>query len=319
MLADSLRWQPTSSLQALRKRAAVIKVIRDFFAQRNVLEVETPMLGHATVTDPHLHSLHLQQASEQVPLYLQTSPEYHMKRLLAAGVGSIFQIGKAFRADEQGRLHNLEFTLLEWYRPGFDHHDLMREMERLLQTVLDCGKTVRYSYQAIFERCLKINPLTAVVEDLTAIAVENGLHYSDSAKDKDTWLMFLFSRLVEPQLNELTFIYDFPASQAGLAKLKVSDPRVADRFEVYYQGVELANGFHELTNAVEQRQRFNNDSLIRKRLGYPKVKLDEKFLQALTHGLPDCAGVALGIDRLVMLALGVDSIEEVITFPTCYA
>ena len=313
--ANNLTWQPTSSKENLQKRATILKVIREFFTQHNVLEVETPILAQATVTNPYIQSLQCQQPNQTTLFYLQTSPEYHMKRLLASGSGSIFQICKTFRAEEQGRLHNTEFTLLEWYRLGFDQHNLMDEMEVLLQQILHCGKANRYSYQVIFQKYLNCDPLTVEVCDLKKIAIAHHLNDPGLQDDKTEWLMYLFSFVLEPKLQDLTFVYDFPAEQASLAKLNIKDPRVASRFEVYYRGTELANGFHELTDATEQRQRFMQDRVLRKKLGYAAVEIDEKFLQALTHGLPDCAGVALGIDRLVMLSLGATTIEEIVTFP----
>jgi len=306
---------PTAHPQTLHKRAAIINKIREFFAQHNVLEVETPILGHATTTDPHIQSLSCVPMAGQPSLYLQTSPEYHMKRLLAAGMGSIFQICKAFRAEEQGSFHNPEFTLLEWYRIGFDHHNLMDEIEILLRRILACAKAQRYTYQEIFIKYLQLDPLVVTVNDLKSLAIDNQLNDPGLWDDKDAWLMFLFSHLLEPQLQNLTFVYNFPAGQASLARINTDDPRVVERFEVYFRGVELANGFHELTHATEQRQRFHHDCLLRKKLGYPDIAIDEKLLQALTHGLPDCAGVALGIDRLVMLSLDLKSIADVVAFP----
>ncbi|GAG97774.1 unnamed protein product, partial [marine sediment metagenome] len=202
-------WRPSASIENLKKRAQVIAQIRDFFAKRNVLEVETPLLSNATVTDVHLHSLKTQD------LYLQTSPEYAMKRLLAVGSGSIFQICKAFRDDENGRLHNLEFTMLEWYRVGFDHHQLMDEMEELLQLILSCGKAKRYSYQEIFEKFLQINPHRASAKELQNCASEHNINVD--VDDKDTWLQLLMSECIEPNLKDMVFIYDYPASQAALA------------------------------------------------------------------------------------------------------
>lgn len=297
-------WKPTASIENLKKRAEIIAKIRSFFAERNVLEVETPLLSHATVTDVHLHSI--KTAGD---LYLQTSPEYAMKRLLAAGFGSMYQICKAFRDDESGRLHNPEFTILEWYRIGFTHHDLMDEMEELLQHILNYPKAKRYSYQEIFEKFLHINPHEIDLKDLQNCAYENKINLQ--IDDKDTLLQLLMNKVVEPKLKNIVFIYDYPKTQAALAKIC---GEVAERFEVYVDGIELANGFHELQDAKEQRERFLNDLNKREKLGYPEMPIDETFLAALEHGLSDCSGVALGIDRLVMAVLNVTHINQAISF-----
>jgi lysyl-tRNA synthetase class 2 len=302
-------WQPTASTENLKKRAEIITQIREFFASRNVLEVETPLLSKATVTDVHLHSL-----KTTGNLYLQTSPEYAMKRLLANGSSSIYQICKAFRDDESGRLHNLEFTILEWYRVGFNHHQLMDEMDELLQLILSMGVATRYSYQEIFEKFLKINPHNVDVATLQSYAREHKINLA--IDDKDALLQLLVSEVIEPKLKDVVFIYDYPASQAALAKIRKAKFPVAERFEVYVDGIELANGFHELQDAREQRQRFLNDLEKRQQLGYPKIPLDENFLASLEYGLPACAGVALGVDRLIMLALGVSHISQVLSFNT---
>lgn len=311
-------WQPTASIKNLRTRAAIIKKIREFFAAREVLEVETPVLARTTVTNPYIESLSC-KFKQNPTLYLQTSPEYHMKRLLAAGIGSIFQICKVFRAEENGHLHNIEFTLLEWYRIAFDHHALMDEIDTLMQILFSCATAERYSYQEIFQKYLFIDPLAVSLAELQTIATKNNLNDPGLSDDKTAWLMYLFSFLIETKLQRLTFIYDFPAAQASLARLNSNDIRVASRFEVYYKGIELANGFHELTDANEQRRRFIDDLQLRKKMKLPSVAIDEKFLQALNHGLPNCAGVALGIDRLVMLAVAASSIDKVLTFSSEHA
>ncbi len=308
-------WRPTASIENLHVRAATLNKIRAFFAVRKVLEVETPILAQNTVTNPYIESLSC-DFNKNAVLYLQTSPEYHMKRLLAAGIGSIFQISKAFRAEENGRLHNVEFTLLEWYRIGFDHHDLMNEMDELLQALLNSAPAVRYSYQEIFQKYLSVDPLSVSVMQLKTIAAENNLNNPGLTNDMTAWLMYVFSFLLEPKLQTLTFVYDFPAEQASLARLNNNDDRLASRFEVYYKGIELANGFHELTDANEQQQRFIIDLQLREKMKLPKLAIDKKFLQALSSGLPDCAGVALGIDRLIMLIAAAEAIDEVLSFTT---
>ncbi len=317
---NQVDWRPTASLELLRQRAEILGRIRDFFAERDVLEVETPLLSHATVTDPHILSMtvpfkNLGTEKEEI-CYLQTSPEYAMKRLLAAGSGSIFQITKAFRQGEIGRLHNPEFSLLEWYHLGFDHHALMDEMDQLLHAVLQLSPAIRKSTAEVYQQYLGIDPHTATNQELKKCAE----HYIDSMPDipddKNNWLDLLFSHCIEPHLvgDIPFFIYDFPVSQAALAKIRPGDPPVASRFEMYFKGVELANGFHELQDPIEQHRRFDNDVTYRAKNTIPAVTLDERFLAALHYGLPDCAGVALGLDRLIMLALNCKKIENSMSF-----
>ncbi len=317
-----VEWQPTASMTVLKQRAAILAKIRAFFAEREVMEVETPSLSQATVTDVHIASIGCQLTTNSKPqqtYYLQTSPEYAMKRLLAAGSGSIYQICKAFRAEEVGAQHNPEFTMLEWYRVDFDHHDLMAEMDALLQLVLDCGPADKFSYAELFQQYLAINPHTANIEELQTLLSSKDVVLSEAflSDNRDAYLQLLMSHCIEPQLGMTrpVFVYDYPQTQAALARIRHDDIPVAERFEVYLQGVELANGFHELADANEQRQRFLNDSAEREKLGLPAVPIAEHLLAALENGLPDCAGVALGIDRLVMLACAATSIQDVIAMP----
>lgn len=321
-----MHWQPTASIENLKQRAKILQKIRAFFYARDVLEVETPSVSQFTVTTPYIASWNVTDPKfPQKKYYLQTSPEYHMKRLLAADSGSIFQICHAFRVDTHSQRHNPEFTMLEWYRVGFTLIDLMNEMDELLQLILNRGAAQRVSYCEIFQKFLQLDPLTITRDELVTLAKQKGLHIDNYAGDKDDWLLLLFSHLIEPNLHGVIFIYDFPASQAALARLNTDDPRLASRFEVYVDGLELANGFHELANAKEQRQRFLADNQKRQELGDPQISLDENFLAALETspyeclakqgGLPDCSGVALGIDRLVMLTLNAKTIDEVIAFP----
>lgn len=313
-------WQPSASIENLKLRARILKQIRDFFVARDVLEVETPLMCHTSVTDPFIQSIpayfQANPSAKEIRYYLQTSPEYAMKRLLAAGSGAIYQITKAFRQGEVGRFHNPEFTMMEWYRPGFDHHLLMDEMDELLQLVLKTPPAERKSYADLFLTYLQINPHQASVEELTICAQKNNLHIEADITDKDTWLNLLMSHCIEPQLGQKSpcFIYDFPASQAALARIQPGNPPVASRFEVYYKGTELANGFHELQDASEQRKRFEKNLAERKQLELNELPIDELFLAGLQHGLPDCAGVALGIDRLIMLATEQQHIADVISF-----
>lgn len=324
MTPQGPRWRPSAEIEALRGRAELLARLRSFFASRGVLEVETPALSAATVTDLHLHSLTcpLDFSGEIRPFYLQTSPEFAMKRLLAAGSGPIFQLCRSFRDAEGGRLHNPEFTMLEWYRPGFDHHDLMDEMADLLELLLGGRRAEKVSYEAAFAAAYGIDPHGAAAPELSRLAAARGLELVGFGPESsaDDWLQLLFAHGVEPGLGRgrPTFVYDYPASQAALARvgsdLPGGPPR-ARRFEVYAEGIELANGFHELQDAAEQRRRFEADHAERRRRGLPLPPIDENLLAALEAGLPDCAGVALGIDRLVMLALGKRSLAEVIAFP----
>lgn len=321
-------WRPAASLDALQLRARMLASVRGFFAARGVLEVETPCLASATVTDPHLHSLSTRLGERT--FHLQTSPEYAMKRLLAAGSGPVYQLSRAFRDGEVGRRHNPEFTLLEWYRPGFDHHRLMDEVEELLAEVAEVSTEIqapaeRLTHAEAFRTHAGVEPFADPVERLAEAARETaGGSLPDLGDDRDAWLDLLLGTVVEPRLGwagdrkRPTFVHDFPASQAALARVRSSGggPAVAERFELFVGGMELANGFHELTDPAEQRRRFERDLARRRERGLPEPPVDERLLAALDHGLPSCAGVALGFDRLVMLAAGAESISEVLAFPT---
>lgn len=299
-----------------------MSTIRRFFSDRGVLEVDTPAMSQATVTDIHLVPFQTHfvgpGAAQGMTLYMMTSPEYHMKRLLAAGSGPIYQLGKSFRNEESGRHHNPEFSMLEWYRPHYDMYRLMNEVDDLLQQVLECDSAETLSYQQAFIRHLDMDPLSADKVQLREVAAKLDLsNVADQEEDRDTLLQLLFTFGVEPNIgrDKPTFVYHFPASQASLAQISTEDHRVAERFEVYYKGIELANGFHELTDAREQRMRFEQDNRKRAAMGLPEHPLDENLLAALEHGLPDCSGVALGVDRLIMLALKAERLSEVIAFP----
>lgn len=321
-----MNWLPNANIKLLKQRATIIQKIRVFFIERELLEVETPALSQSGVTDPHLFcfksyfvgaDIDAKNIEEQgVPLYLQTSPEFHMKRLLAAGSGSLFQIAKAFRNEESGRYHNPEFTLLEWYRVGFDHFQLMDEMDQLLRLVLNCGQAKRLTYQQAFKQVLNVDPLSASLEvlKLSGSALNLG-DVLDKESDVDTVLQLLFCIAIEPVIaNDCPcFIYNFPASQAALARISNDDERVAERFEVYYKGIELANGFHELSDSVEQLKRFEKDNILRKKKALPEMPIDTRFIESLNN-LPDCAGVALGIDRLIMLVTEQKHIDNVLSF-----
>ncbi|WP_150303069.1 EF-P lysine aminoacylase EpmA [Pseudomonas saliphila] len=316
-------WQPTASIESLRRRAGIINQIRHFFAERDVLEVETPALSAAAVSDPHLFPFTTDFIPEgggaSHPLYLHTSPEYPMKRLLAAGSGPIWQLCKVYRNGESGSRHNPEFTMLEWYRTGFDHHSLMEEVDQLVRSVLGCAPARRVTYADLFSDLLVTDIHSCDTPELARLGRERCGFVGEL--DRDGWLNLLFSHLIEPQLIEPTMVYAFPASQAALAKIVDSDDRLpsAARFELFINGMELANGYFELTDALEQARRFEADQKLRKALDRPVLPVDERLVQALQSGLPECAGVALGVDRLVMLAVGVNSIDEVIAFPASRA
>ena len=304
----------------------MFSVIRLFFAERGVLEIETPSLCNAVGTDPNLDYFDSRLRSPgshlQNPMYLQTSPEFSMKRLLAAGSGSIYQICKAFRNGEVGRYHNPEFTILEWYRVGFSLHDLIDEVDVLLQQIL--GESLRskctdhLSYVSVFSRFCGLDPVRADTSAFVDCAVRNDLSEAIEicAGDRILWQELLFSHLVQPNLgmDGITIVDCYPASQAALARICPDNPRLADRFEVFYQGVELANGFYELTDVEEQERRFDQEIQQRKREGKFVPAKDGRFLSALKAGLPECAGVAVGLDRVLMLAAGLDSIEDVLPF-----
>lgn len=315
-------WQPSAPIANLLKRATILAEIRRFFADHGVLEVETPAMSQATVTDIHLFPFQTcfvgPGAANGLTLYMMTSPEYHMKRLLAAGSGSIYQLCRSFRNEEAGRYHNPEFTMLEWYRPHYDMYRLMSEVDDLLQQVLDCTSAETISYQQTFLRHLNIDPLSAEIAQLRKVAAKlNMSNVADSEEDHDTLLQLLFTIGVEPFIGreKPAFVYHFPASQAALAQISTEDYRVAERFEVYFKGIELANGFRELTNSREQRQRFEQDNRKRAQRGLPQHPIDSNLLDALQHGIPACSGVALGVDRLIMLALGAESLSDVLAFP----
>jgi lysyl-tRNA synthetase class 2 len=307
-------------VRMLRARADLLRRVRGFFEAHGVMEVCTPVLSQAAGTDPAIEPLRTRYTGPEYPrgldLYLQTSPEFPMKRLLAGGSGPIYQVAQVFRDGEYGPRHNPEFSLLEWYRPGFDHHDLMAEVADLVSVCLQSDLAVeKVSYLDLFREHLGWDPLLAPLSVLEDSAREHDLSVS-GISSRDQWLDLFMSLLIEPQLGGegLTFIYDYPASQASLARLNPDDPAVASRFELYYRGVELANGFHELADAREQRRRFEQENRLRQRHGQHLMPLDENLLTALESGFPDCAGVALGLDRLLMLKLNASCLDDVLSF-----
>lgn len=314
-MSDSDTWPPSASLELLRARARLNALLRDFFAARGVLEVEVPLLARRGVSDPHIACIEARAAGQQ--RFLQSSPEYFMKRLLAAGSGDIYCLGRAFRDGEEGARHNPEFTMLEWYRRGWDEHRLMDEVEALLRACLPLTSVRRVSYRQLFEQHLQIDPHRADIAQLQALARERvGVDWSDT--DPDMWLDLLMTHVIEPRLGPgLVFVCDYPASQAALARVEAdgSGQLVARRFEAYLDGVELANGYWELCDADEQWRRFESDNRRRQALGRPPVEADQQLLDALRSGLPACAGVALGVDRLLLRQQGLTDIRQVLAFP----
>lgn len=318
---------PTCSIEALKARAQLYRTIREFFAQRDVMEVETPIVSQAGVTDVHLASVQVKRhiVGRVQQQYLQTSPEFAMKRLLAAGSGPIYQICKVFRDDEHGRKHNSEFTMLEWYRPGLDLRELMHETAALLNVCLahrfDEIRPLVLSYKHAFQDRLDINPLQATLAQLKQTAQRVGLTL-DLGDDRLAYMDLLFSHFVEPSLGFDTpiFLTDFPPEMASLAKVRLDEDgeEVAARFEVYIEGLELANAYDELLDASVLRARFEADNQERDKLGLQVMPLDENLLAALAH-MPECSGIALGIDRLLMVATQKLNIEQVIAFPASRA
>ncbi|MBD9357590.1 EF-P lysine aminoacylase EpmA [Methylomonas albis] len=322
-------WQPSCPLEHLRIRAQMLAAIRRFFDARDVLEVETPLLCRATGTDPQLDffSSQFNIPPNQQTLFLQTSPEFAMKRLLAAGSGSIYQICKAFRNGEAGRHHNPEFTILEWYRVAYSMGQLMTEvadlLQQLLQPFLPVLPIIRVSYQQFFQESTGLDPLHFSVDDYRTYAVSNALAEAVDlcGEDHALWLDFIFSHRVQLAMrrNTIYLLHAYPAIQSSLARLNVDDPRISERFEVFINGVELGNGFFELADPREQEARFDKEIAYRLNHDLPAVSKDEAFLDALKFGLPDCSGVAVGLDRLLMIATGSAAIGDVLAFPVHHA
>lgn len=317
---ESASWAPAAGLEALRARARMLADLRAFFAARSVLEVDTPQLSAAANSDPNLHSLCVTGQGDE-PRWLHTSPEFPMKRLLAAGAGAIYQVCHVFRAGEAGRVHNPEFTLLEWYRPGFDHYRLMDEVAELLECLLG-GDTPakapeRFTYREVFRRHAGIDPFGVNAAGLRRALARHGVAPPGNELSRDECLDLLMGAVIGPQLGRerLCFVIDYPASQAALARVRRGPPDVAERFELYWRGVELANGYHELLDAREQARRFDRDNACRRRAGQPEMPVDRHLLAALQAGMPACAGVALGLDRLLMLKLGLNCLAAAMAFP----
>lgn len=314
-------WRPGAEMQQLRQRAQLLASVRAFFAERQVLEVETPLLCRSTGTDPQLDFFASQfhHPPHYTTLYLQTSPEFAMKRLLAAGSGSIYQICKAFRNGEAGRWHNPEFTILEWYRLGFGLLELMQEVADLLQLVLGPLEIVNIAYGQLFQQTTGLNPLVFDLDEYRRYAANQDLTEAEiiCGDSHSIWLDFLFSHCVEPAMmkQRIYLVHGYPAIQSSLARINPDDPRIAERFEVFVNGAELGNGFHELCDPVEQESRFDREIAYRRQHGLPSVEKDPLLLAALAAGLPDCSGVAIGLDRVLMLQADCAGIEQVLAFP----
>jgi len=316
-------WRPAASHENLRHRAALLGDIRRYFAGRDVTEVETPLMVETGVSDPAIEQFSVMHGSSHQPVgWLRTSPEYAMKRLLASGFGDCYELGRVFRSDESGRLHSAEFTLLEWYRLGWSCHRLMDEVVDLLGTCsARFGRQWRprkYAYRTLFMDIAGIDPITADTAQLAECAEAHGVVLSAAGTlDRDAWLDVLMTHVVQPGMDaeSITLVHDYPASQAALARLKPGHPDLAERFEVFLGGTELANGYRELTDAADQRQRFDRERQRRLAAGQTDMAIDTRLLEALAAGLPECSGVALGVDRLLMVLLGSPHIQDVIAFP----
>ncbi|MEM6483760.1 MAG: EF-P lysine aminoacylase EpmA [Pseudomonadota bacterium] len=316
-MIEAVPWRPRASNSCLRARAKLNETIRAFFAEREVLEVETPLLARHTVTDPNLEPLAVETSqASKAPRYLQTSPEFAMKRLLASGSGSIFQLCKAFRDGELGHRHNPEFTMLEWYRPHFTMVELMDEVAALVDATLGESNCIRMTYRDAFRELLAIDPWECSRKALLA-SVQAHTSCRTSELDRDSCLDLLLSHCIEPEFANRgrVFLYDYPPSQAALAACAMVDGvQVAKRFELYVDGIELANGYQELLDAAELKRRVRLDNQELRTAGRSQRLVDPQFEGAMQHGLPDCAGVALGVDRLLMLTVGKSDVRDVLAF-----
>lgn len=306
-------WRPSADPGLLRKRARILADIRQFFRDRDVVEVDTPVLTRSGVTDPQIESI----PAGRGKAWLRTSPEYWHKRLLAAGLGDLYELGPVFRAGESGHLNQVEFTLLEWYRLGWTWRELAEEVIELITACLGVRRdtvTVRHlPWRDAFRERLGFDPLTASDSEITACARD-----APDGCNRDMLLDYLFATRVQPGMTPgaITVIFDYPASQAALARLNPDDGRVAERFEVFFGPVELANGYRELTDGIHQKARFEADNRLRAELGRAPMPIDAELLAALDSGLPECSGVALGVDRLIMLALDGNDIRQIMAFPS---
>ena len=315
-------WKPTANLKALRLRADLYALLRRFFAERGVLEVETPVMSSAGNTDPNIESFALRfdgpRAAGEATRWLRTSPEYPLKRLLAAGVGDCYELGRVFRNGEAGKRHNPEFTMLEWYRVGLDHHQLMDEVSELIKSALTLAgrrATVREtSFRQLYQDKFGFDPMLAPEDQLRSPLQVYAI--DPAGLTRDDWLDLLMTHLIQPTIptSRILLVYDYPASQCALARVRPGDPPLAERFEVFLGPLEVANGYHELNDAAEQRQRFDADLARRRARNASMPGVDERLLAGLPK-LPPCAGVALGVDRLLMALMGTEKIADVLAFP----
>ncbi len=301
-------------MDIIKRRSELYKTIREFMTARSIMEVETPILSSTGISDPFIDMI---TAHSRLPglsaLYLHTSPEFCMKRLLASGSGDIFQIARVFRDDEQGKQHTLEFAMLEWYRLEFDYLALINELIDLLN-ILGIPQPARITYAELFQQVIGVHPVDSDTATLRTIAMKAG--WENAGHDRHQLLDFLFTHHINKEIStqKSLIIYDYPACMSALARLKSEDSGLCERFELFLDGMEIANGFSELTDAKEQRKRFELELETRQRQGKSVAPLDEFFLAALEAGLPDCAGVAVGLDRLLMVLLGVENIKDIQAF-----
>jgi lysyl-tRNA synthetase class 2 len=308
-------WRPGASRLAIEARARLLADIRQYFSDRKVMEVVTPVLSRAGNSDPNIRNVTTDSRRRK---YLRTSPEYAMKRLLASGQGDIYELGPVFRAGEAGRYHNPEFTLLEWYRLGWNYLDLAGEVIDLIRNCghgqFDDWPVQRITYRELFQRETGLDPLFCSESELAACAMERGIMTAPLGHQE--WLDLLISELIQPALpgESFTLLYEFPPEQAALSRIREGNPPVAERFEVYLGQMELANGYQELTDANEQLERFRREARLAESRGEEKTPLDMNLIAALSHGLPECAGVALGVDRLLMSCLKLERIDAVLSF-----
>ncbi len=313
-------WKSQCPLQTLKQRAFLMSAIREYFAQQNVLEVETPILSSAGNTDVNIESFTSQNIHSDCPKsYLRTSPEFPLKRLLCSGIGDIFEIGKVFRKGEISKTHNIEFTVLEWYKIGFDYNQLIQDVIGLFGFIFAAFnqpfKNIdTLSFGESFQQYLSIDLSLVTVEQLNQHCTN--FSYSGSQLSRDEALDFLFATQIQPKLNKenLTFITLYPASQAALSQINPQDPSTSLRFEVFYQGHELGNGYQELTDSQELLKRFKQDNQQRQAQGKQVIDIDYRLLSAMENGMPACSGIAMGLDRLLMVLLGCERIEKVLSF-----
>jgi len=315
-------WHPGATHETLRLRARVYMLVRDFFAARRVTEVETPVLSRAGNTEPNIASFSLEFSgrTEGAPRtrWLRTSPEYALKRLLADGFGDCYELGRVFRDGEAGGRHNPEFTMLEWYRTGWDHRKLIVEAAALVNAALELvgrdAPLIEIGYRELYQQRLGLDPMCAGDAELRSALGD--VVIDPTGLVRDDWLDLLMTHRLQPGFatDQLLAVYDYPASQCALARIRNDDPPVAERFELYLGPLELANGYHELADAAEQGARFDRDLRIRTQRGDVRPPRDDYLLAALASGFPDCAGVALGVDRLLMAMLDTDRIADVLAF-----